>query len=215
MEFYKIFSSIIPFFGILPAFFYLYLRLSKVKLELFRGAHIYIYFTSFFYIFEITIGKYINQNDYYYFIVYVILEFLVLVYIFSFMKIASKFYFLIFTLFFFISLLILIRYIDTITLLQMNAYLSVINFMLVISFGFLWFKDCFLNLRFTSLLDSPFFFFIFGIIIYYSGVLTLFFLSQHIDESSLSLHSYWILNFAFILINISFMILCLWKARKI
>lgn len=215
MEFYKIFSSIIPFFGILPALFYLYLRISKVQLELFRGAHIYIYFTSFFYIFEITLGKYINQNDYYYFIVYVILEFLILICIFSFMKIASKFYFFVFTLFFFISFLLLIKYIDSITLLQMNAYLSLITFMLVISFGHLWFKDCFLNLRYPSLLDSPFFYFIFGIIIYYSGVLTLFFLSQHIDESSLSFHSYWLLNFAFILINISFMILCLWKARKI
>lgn len=183
---------------------------------IFKNASLFIYFVAFFNLFEITLGKYVNQKDFYYFIIYSIMEYSILYFIFKSQNIYTPRFYFPFLKYSYLILLILFCYhIDTISMLQLNAYLSTASFVQIVSFSFFWFRDGFINFKYKSLLGVPFFYFISGMILYYSGVITLYLLITYIDQNDYSLKSYWILNLIFSLIYRVLLIVCIWKARKI
>lgn len=97
--------------------------------------------------------------------------------------------------------------------LKTYGFLAIIEFFLIIIFSINWFVNVFKNKDVESLLQLSHFYFISGLLIYYSGTIFLFILSDEILQAGLSLKSYWTVNLILLLIFRILLIISIWKGR--
>lgn len=146
--------------------------------------------------------------------VYLLLEFSTLLYVFT--KNSQKFFRIISFIFFivFIGFFYYFKVIKTeIYTLQSDGYLSLIEFLYVIPFSLFWFVSVFKRTEEDSLLKLPFFYFIVGLLVYFSGTIFLFLFSEEIIQEGLSLYEYWVVNLILVLFFRILLIVSIWKGR--
>lgn len=104
---------------------------------------------------------------------------------------------------------------ENITKLEASSYFSVLQTIFIYLFSILWFIKIFKEAKVTSLLSYPIFYIVSGFLIYYSGVVVLYLLSdsilRHKEEQFLS---YWML---IVYLNLFFriiLIISVWKSRS-
>jgi hypothetical protein len=95
-----------------------------------------------------------------------------------------------------------------------NAYFNSLQTIIVLTFSVLWFIKIFTHLELESLSRSPEFYFIAGLILYYSGTIFLFLLSGTIFKfDKANFQSFWMLNIILNLTLRSLLIIGIWKGR--
>lgn len=97
--------------------------------------------------------------------------------------------------------------------LQIMGILYSIQFSYIFLFVIFWIKEMFEKKEVESLLDLPLFYFVSGLLLYFSGTIFLFILSEEILRAGLSLYYYWIVNLFLVLIFRIFLIITVWKDR--
>ncbi len=97
---------------------------------------------------------------------------------------------------------------------NLNAYFNCLQTIIVLTFSVLWFIKIFTNLELESLTRSPEFYFIAGLILYYSGTIFLFLLGGTIFKfDKANFQSFWMLNVILNLTLRSLLIIGIWKGR--
>jgi len=147
---------------------------------------------------------------------YFIIEFLVFAAVFN--RLLNKKFLVItvfFTALFFSTYFYFFYASENYPVLKVFGILYFIQFLFIILFVVLWFKEIFEKKEVQSLLDLPLFYFVSGLLIYFSGTIFLFILSDEILNAGLSLYYYWIVNLVLVLIFRIFLLLTIWKDRLI
>lgn len=86
--------------------------------------------------------------------------------------------------------------------------------MIILTFSALWFKDVFEKLEIRNLLQSPSFYFVSGLILYYCSTFFLFLMHDLLYGADKSkAEEIWLLNIIFNLLLRSLLIIGVWKAR--
>lgn len=197
-------------YGILPSIF---LKIFKLQFNAIKP-FVWVVLVASLYEF---IGTFILKlNSEYWFIIYKILAFISIHYFFY--KILYPSYNLFFRLFILLFLLLSVYCFYNWVVLNffdVNAYYNFLQTIVVLFFSVLWFIRVFNNLEVESLLSSSTFYFISGLLLYYSGTVFLFLLSNMIfkmDKSSFQ--DYWMLNVVLNLVLRTLLILGIWKGCK-
>lgn len=200
-------------FGLLPFLIYLlfYAQLSKetkniglFTLTIFLAS---IYEFIFSYIFQINVK--------YWFIIYNVIAF-ISIHHFFYLLLNKKhkviFLFFIASFLFFIYLYFTIW--NKLDFLIISSYFNTLQTIIIVTLSIIWFRRIFINLEVQSLSESPSFYFVAGLLLYYSGTVFLFLLSYSIIETDKNtFFEYWLLN---IILNLVLRILILsgiWKGR--
>lgn len=118
-----------------------------------------------------------------------------------------------FLFFFFLSLFYFTVLTDIYSTVKYDGILSIITFIYIIIFSINWFISIFKTVEVPSLLDVSLFYFVSGLIIYSSGTLFLFLMSDEIKNSGLSLYHYWVVNLVLVLFFRILLIISIWKGR--
>jgi len=145
---------------------------------------------------------------------YFIIEFLVFAAVFN--RLLNKKFLVItvfFTALFFSTYFYFFYACENYPVLKVFGILYFIQFLFIILFVVLWFKEIFEKKEVQSLLDLPLFYFVSGLLIYFSGTIFLFILSDEILNAGLCLYYYWIVNLVLVLIFRIFLLLTIWKDR--
>ena len=166
--------------------------------------------------YEIGITLLLGISPKYWFRFYTLLEFCVIFYFYS-KLFAGKYKYLlrIFGISFLILFLVsLLFWNDSGINLAIDSYLSSFETIFVFLFSFLWFRELFSNLHIKSLWESPAFYTIAGLILYFSGTLFLFLLSDVIYKNEkIHFQEYWMLNVALTLVFRILLIISVWKGQ--
>lgn len=158
----------------------------------------------------------LGQNVELWFLIYDILVFFSIHYFFY--KLLNKkyralFFILILLLFIFYCILTLGPW--TFSYLEISSFFNVYQTLIILLFSILWFKRIFQEFEIDNLLDSPTFYFISGLLIYYSGSVVLFLLANSIYASDQSkFQYYWLLNVILNFVLRTLLIVGIWKARR-
>jgi hypothetical protein len=202
-------TLLIILYGIFPILFSL---IFKVNIKAIRPFLLVVFFSSLYEFF----GTFIFElNSKYWFICYKILAFCSLHYFFY--KLLNSDYKIIFVLFvtFFLTILFysLFEW-DQLNYLDVNSYFNTLQTIIVLVFSILWIVRFFSKLEIASFTQSPFFYFISGLILYYSGTIFLFLLSSYIFKNDkANFQSYWMLNIIFNLVLRTLLIVGIWNGR--
>ena len=147
--------------------------------------------------------------------VYMCLEFIVLWKVFT-SNGGPKFRYVsfFFLVFFYLSFFYFNVLTDEYSSVKSDGILSIITFVYIIFFSIYWFLSIFEKVDVPSLLNLPLFYFVSGLIIYHSGTLFLFLMSDEIKNSELSLYEYWIVNLILVLLLRLLLLVAIWKGRK-
>jgi hypothetical protein len=95
-----------------------------------------------------------------------------------------------------------------------DSYLQVIESVFVITAVMLWMKYAFINLQEDSLLKFPHFYFISGLLFYFSGTLFLYLLGSLIFHNEIEYFlDYWMLNLFFNIFLKILLLIGIWKAQ--
>lgn len=196
-------------YGILPAIFYKVLKVKLIAIEPF----IWVVFIASLYEFIGTLILKLNSE--YWFIFYKILAFISINYFFY--KLLNGNYLKIFVssviIFIVLSTYVFFDWND-LNFLDVNAYFNSLQTIIVLVLSILWFVRIFNNLELDSFTKSPNFYFVSGLILYYSGTIFLFLYSSFIykvDKSNF--HAFWMLNIFFNLVLRTLLIVGVWKGR--
>lgn len=96
-----------------------------------------------------------------------------------------------------------------------DFYLTSFETVFVLISSILWFTNIFIELKESSLLNLPDYFFISGFVLYFTGTFFLFLVSDFFLKNMTSQFlSYWNLNIFFIILLRTLLIVGIWKARK-
>lgn len=99
--------------------------------------------------------------------------------------------------------------------LQISAFFNVFQTLTIFLFSIIWFKNIFQECEIENLLESPHFYFISGLLIYYCGSVVLFLSASHIYETNHSdFQYYWLLNIILTFVLRTSLIVGIWKARR-
>lgn len=201
------------FLGFFPLPLFLVLRKRlRDEISLILPYLIITFFASFY---ELVFTYFLKIDASVWFKIYTLLEFLVLVhYFYRLLRGSYKYLYFCFV-FLFLSCFGLIVFQGKITrFMDGDSYLQVIESVFVITCILLWMKYAFINLKEDSLLKFSQFYFISGLLLYFSGTLFLFMLGSLILENEKQYFlDFWLLNLFF---NIFFKILLLigiWKGQ--
>ena len=150
------------------------------------------------------------------FAVYGILEFACIYYLFyKLLKGKYNLFLYFFAALFALANILLQFRIIALTNLQKEAYLVAIATVFTLIGTVLWFKELFSSLEVPSLTKSPVFYFITGLVIYFSGTLFLFLIEEHfIKNDDLSLSFYWNLIAVFNIILRILISIGIWKGHQ-
>lgn len=147
--------------------------------------------------------------------IYLLLEFYTLSYFFYKLSINRHLSFF-FACAFMVLYLILTGLLNYRNALLLEGYLSTFSFITFLFFVVLWFRNLFKELSYPNLLDNNLFYFVIGIMFYFAGTIFLFLLSDFIyNNQKESFSSFWMLNVLFSFIFRIFIIIGIWKSRKI
>jgi hypothetical protein len=94
-----------------------------------------------------------------------------------------------------------------------DSWLSIIETLFVYNAAYLWFKETFTNMSLTTLWASPAFYFISGFILYFSGTLFLFLMSDFVFTPQ-EMNKHWIINVILSLLLSIIIILGIWKSQR-
>lgn len=201
------------FLGFVPLSFYL---LMKSKLNTTLKPIVPFLFLSFFASFYEFIFTFLLKIDVAaWFKIYTLIEFFVLVhYFYKVLEGRYKWIFYVFASLFLVCFAFIAVEGKLIIFMDGDSYLQVVESVFVITCVILWMKYAFINLAEDSLLKYPQFYFISGLLVYFSGTLFLFMLGNVILKNEREYFlDYWMVNLFF---NIFFKIVLLigiWKGR--
>lgn len=147
--------------------------------------------------------------------VYLLLEFLTLVYYFFYLlKKRFKVFFCISTGLFITTFIFLLPDLYSGHNLKADAYLSIFEIVFVYIGIVLWFRNIFKELNEQSLLHIPDFYFISGFLMYFSGTLFLFLMGDLLlNHTTINFQAYWNLSIIFNIILRLFLIIGAWRMR--
>lgn len=207
---FVILTNIIGFF---PLFLYLVKKRKLLKEIDFVVPLLWLVAIASFY--ELVVTLLFRISTKYWFRLYLLLEFCVLFYFFY--KLFSgryKYLFRVFGIGYLLTFLGLLFVWDVWSNLSTDSYLSTFESIFVFTFSFLWFRDLFTNLQLKSLWQSPTFYIISGLILYFTGTLFLFLLSDVIySNKAIKFEDYWMLNVLFCFVFRLFLIISVWKGQ--
>jgi hypothetical protein len=198
------------FMGGMPALLY---KLRATVSEENRFIAPFAYLIAISSIYESTVTLIFNVDSTVWFKMYTLLEFLCIFYFF--LKLLHKQYRPLlygFLVFFVITFIILQLLWLTEGKSETDSYLAIIETLFVYTMTFLWFKDIFTNRSLDSLWDSPAFYFISGFILYFSGTLFLFLMSDFVLTQQES-GRYWIINVVLSLFFSIILLIGIWKGQ--
>lgn len=207
------FTHFVIVIGILPLLYYLYFKNKLSKETSYILPFVIVVFISS--VFEL-IGTGILKIPYYYwFFSYKILAFLgILFFYYKLIKKQVTLTLPIYGIVFCILIGITAYQWNQDYFLVFNSYFNALITIIVLHYSILWFKNEFLNLELTSLASSPIFFFICGLILYYTGTVFLFLMSNFIlKHDKILFQEFWMLN---VFLNLVFRILLItgiWKGQ--
>ena len=177
------------------------IRKRKDKNQFNKYISIYLYFIALASLYELVFSYYLKINVEIWFKVYSLLEFILILQIFKTQKKGLNNFLYTFFTFLFISILTYVTFrIPEKHFLFHDALLNFVTFLLIISFSIVWFKNI-IKSNESFLLNIPFFYFLSGLIIYYSGIIFLSIFSLAIINSNMSINEYWIINIIFLIIH--------------
>lgn len=204
--------SITILYGLFPFSLYLLINKNDNKIRNVIPFVILVFLSS---IYEFIFTLILKFNVSYWFLVYCVISFLTIYYFFN--KLLYKTILnvnllsLLLFVFLFINLLSFFEIKDVlITCSLLDGFTTIYIFI----FSILWFRKNFQDLEYESLLYSPQFYFISGLILYYFGNFFLFLLSNLINERENKMFQYyWMLNVVLNLVLRTLLIVGIWKAR--
>lgn len=204
--------SVTILYGLFP--FSLYLLINKLDNKIKNVIpFIFLVFLSSIYEFIFTILLRFDVS--YWFLSYCVISYFTIYYFFNTLLYNTilnvNFLSLLLFIFLLISLLSFFEIKDTLII---CSFLDGFTTIYIFIFSILWFRKIFQDLEYESLLYSPHFYFISGLILYYFGSFFLFLLSNLINERENKMFQYyWMLNVVLNLVLRTLLIVGIWKAR--
>lgn len=204
------------FSGLVPFCFYVFIICKRGSLHNLRPAVPFLWLTLIGSLYEPIVTIAMGRDSIYWFRVYNVAEFICLYYFFK--HVMHKRYLLLFGsfLFFFILNSLMVVILD-IGQLRVESIYAPFIFIFVLTFSALWFRDTSRNDILLAKFAKSNVVFICGFLLYYSGTLLFFLLSEVIliDSKSISYKDYWLVNIIATLILRIFLIGGVWSGRKI
>ena len=134
-------------------------------------------------------------------------------------KLLNKKYRLLFFLFiviFALSYIILADGLGSLNFLQIGSFFTIYQTIIILVFSILWFRKIFKEFEINDLLDSPTFYYISGLLIYYCGSVVLFLLANDLYATNQnSFQYYWLINIVLNFVLRTLLIVGIWKARRV
>lgn len=198
--------------GIPAVYLWLYYRRNRIiKFDYIKE---YFFLIAFGALYEIIGTRWLNINTTVWFKVYVLLEF-ICIYLF-FQRISAGQYRVWYRNFMFVFLLTFVG-LQTYWISggspKTDSWLTILETILVYVGSTIWFKDIFKNLDLNTLWDSPEFYFISSFILYFSGTLFLFLMTDFVFSPK-EMSKYWIINIVLSLVSDIIIIIGIWKGQQ-
>ncbi len=199
-------------YGIIP---YVYYSLIKDRENLLKSIYPFLVIVFIASIYEFIFPILFKTSIKYWFLVYKTLAFISLNY-FYFLELDKKhkFLFVFFSVIFLLFVILTFSAWNNVFYMEISSYFNALQTIIILTFSSLWFIKSFKELEMKSLLESPVFFIIAGLIISYCGTVFLFLLAEllyNIDKSSFQ--EYWMLNIILNLLLRTLLIFGIWKAQ--
>jgi hypothetical protein len=157
----------------------------------------------------------LRVNTLVWFRVYILLEYLCLLYYFTKIVPSAKLFGAGFSILFLTAFMLSVVYWDDSSSYKGDGYLSVLQTIFTYIFAFLWFKDIFKNLELTSLWNSPDFYFISAFVLYYSATIFLFILADiMVKQDKGQFVHYWSINIVSVLVLRLLLTFGIWKGHQ-
>lgn len=197
--------------GIIPSIFVL---LKQNKIKGINSFYPMIFLISFGSIYEYVFTFKFQIDSIYWFRFYDLISFLFISYYFkSILEKGNYKYIYITNIIYIIFYFFLFIFWNTKSSLHTSSYLSALQTVFILIFSILWFIDSFKKLEHDSLLKKPHFYFVSGLVLYYSGTIFLFLMSSVIFEKEKAfILEYWMLNIFFNFIFRVLLSVGIWKA---
>jgi len=186
-----------------------------VKSKATKSLYPFILLVALSSIYEIVFIYFLKFDSDYWSKIYLFLEFVTLVFVFnknsdkSFRFVSYFFCILFFCSYFYFKIIK-----TDIPTLKTDGILSIIEFFYVVFFSIYWFISVFNKREAASLLQLPFFYFVSGLVIYFSGTIFLFLLSEELLKEGLSLNQYWVVNVVLLLFFRVLLLVAIWMGRN-
>lgn len=210
---YNYFVYFVVLYGIVPLLVYFLLPNTTVKEVRFIYPFLWVVCIASLYEFLGTLVFKISSE--YWFIVYKLLAFSTILYFFiSLLGEKLRLVYCFYSICFLALLLYFSIHWDIKKYLEINSYFNTLQTLVVFTFSIAWFRRVFIHLEFDSLGQSPVFYFVSGLLLYYSGTVFLFLMSTVllVHESS-SFQDYWMLNIGLNLVLRTLLIIGIWKGQ--
>ncbi len=200
-------------YGLFPFLYFLFFK-KKLSHEIkaFIPFLIIVFISS---IYEFIFTTLLHFNVSIWFIIYSIASFFTVFYFFNEIIIKNNTIIKVFTLcFFFLLLLILFLLFNKEDFFKISSWIDTYTTIFIFIFSVKWFKEVFQKLKYESLWNSPYFYVVSGLILYYFGNLFLFLMAELMyKNNNYSFQYYWLLNIILNLVLRTLLIVGIWKAR--
>lgn len=164
--------------------------------------------------YELIFSYYLKVSVEIWFKIYALLEFILIARLFYGQKNRpSRYFFWIFTFLYLLVFTFFLLKSQEIHFLKKDSFLNLLMTFFIITYATIWFYKNFKLMENKSLLELPFFYFLSGLILYYSGIIVLSLLSESIIKSPLDIYDYWIVNICFLILFRILLIASIWKGR--
>lgn len=213
MNTYTILFYISNILGYLPLLLY-FLFKGNFATKNFKGLLTYLIFVAFSSFYELIFSYFLKVNVEIWFKVYTFLDFILIVFLFSGQKNRpSRYFFWIFAFLYLVVFAFFTLTSQEIHYLKQDSFFNLLMTFFVISYSIIWFYKNFKLRETNSLLELPFFYFLSGLLFYYTGIIFLSLLSESIINSSLDIYDYWVVNICFLILFRISLVLAVWKGR--
>lgn len=201
-------------YGLLPLFL---LIVFKDKIENIKKIYPFVFVVFVASLYEFIGSILLKINVEYWFLIYGVIVFFGIHYFFYILldKRFKNVFLILICLFLILFSISIFSYIfKSFDYLVISSFFIVFQTIIVLFFSILWFKKIFQELVINNLFDSPIFYFISGLILYYCGSVFLFLSASHIYAADKSnFQYYWLLNIILNLVLRTLLIVGIWKAR--
>lgn len=156
-------------------------------------------------------------NVEYWFLIYGLISFITIHYYFyNLLNKKFKIFTIISAIVFFIFYISAVLMSSSSDLLIVSSSFKVYQTTIILIFSILWFRKIFHEFEIDNLLDSPAFYFISGLLIYYCGSVVLFLLANDLYATNQnSFKYYWLINIILTFVLRTLLIVGIWKARRV
>lgn len=203
------------FLGVMPFLLYVFLRYWKVSTKAHAPAVPFLWLSLIGSLYEPIVTLSLKIDSLYWFRFYNVLEFLCIYYFFwTLLHKRYKLLFKCFLSFFTVGSIAVV--VCDIAQLKVESIYSPFIFFVVIIFSALWFGDISGNAKMSDKFRNPAIIFTCGFLLYYSGTLFFYLLSEAIliDSKVMGYQDYWLVNIIATLVLKIFLIAGVWNGRK-